>query len=107
MHAHAERVGRRLEDDYLTGDGFDDAFGSFVTFDNLTMDHHSAQALLDSSSAASSALHNTDVMDDCGFQQDLGVTYSQMNGRLDEIALLMQHSESYERFVSSAMPSRK
>jgi len=94
MHTHAERVGRRLEDDYLTGDGFDDAFGSFVTFDNLTMDHNSQ---------ASSSSSLPDAMDDCGFQQDLGVTYSQMNSRLDEIALLMQHSESYERFIRHAV----
>lgn len=43
-----------------------------------------------------------DRMDDCGFKVDVG-TFNQVNSKLDEIALLMQHTESYEQFVRHAV----
>ena len=42
------------------------------------------------------------MMDDCGFKAELG-TFLQMNAGLDEVALLMQHTESYDRFIRHAV----
>lgn len=62
-----------------------------------------AQDLLDDGNAATLDKHKVlDMMDDCGFKKELG-TISQVNGKLDEIALIVQHTESYERFIRHAV----
>lgn len=61
-----------------------------------------AQELLDEGDIARINKSNVfDMMDDCGFRAEIG-QMSQLNSKLDELALLIQHTESYDRFIRHA-----
>lgn len=92
LHSKAKSVGDRIEERYLSGEAIDEGvFGEDGGFIGLT-----------GGSSVSDKATALEAMDDCGFKSELG-TFMNMNARLDEIALLMQHTESYERFIRHAV----
>ncbi len=100
----ARGVANMLEEKYLNGDGgwedmfHNEEYGSSLTLKGVT-------AGIDASDGYQTAAEKAaalDRMDDCGFRHELG-TYPAVNAQLDEMALLLQHTESYERFVRHAV----
>lgn len=93
LHSKAKGVADRMEDRYLSGEALDE--GVFGGEDGGFMGMTSGTSVPDKSMTL-------EGIDDCGFKVELG-TFMNMNARLDEMALLMQHTESYERFIRHAV----
>lgn len=92
LRSKASVVANMLEERCLSGEVLDEGlFGEESGFLGIT----GGASTVDKAAALES-------MDDCGFKMELG-TFVKMNSRLDEIALLMQHAESYERFIRHAV----
>jgi len=92
FHSKASAVADMIEERYLSGEVLDEGIygeeGGFLGISGGT-------SVTDKNAAI-------EMMDDCGFKAELG-TFLHINARLDEIALLMQHTESYERFIRHAV----
>lgn len=88
VNARSNAVAGMIEEKYMTGDGL----------------QYDQQDLFDGGKADSGEDKKTilDRMDDCGFKNELG-SFVQINANLDELALLLQHTESYERFIRHAV----
>jgi hypothetical protein len=87
LHSRAGDVANQIEERYLSDNSEEDLFGENI------------------SQAEGSQLQKKEafeVMDDCGFKVELG-SFSDINANMDEVALLMQHTESYERFIRHAI----
>ena len=90
--SRAADVTNRIEDRCLSGDVIDEGlFGEEGGFLGIA----GGSSKVDKAAAL-------ETMDDCGFKMELG-TFAKLNSQLDEIALLMQHAESYERFIRHAV----
>ncbi len=85
-------VANAIEEKYLSGDGMQ--YDRQDLFDGANGSNGSG-TVGDKRSAL-------EMMDDCGFKADLG-TFVHVNASLDELALLLQHTESYERFIRHAV----
>lgn len=89
LHNKARSVADLIEEKYISGEVLDEGFfgeeGNFLSLSTTT-----------------DKIAAIETMDDCGFKAQLG-SFVQMNSKLDEIALLMQHTESYERFIRHAV----
>lgn len=92
FHSKARAVADLIEERYLSGEvldeGIDGEDGGFLGISGKISVTDKVAAI--------------EMMDDCGFKAELG-TFLQMNVGLDEVALLMQHTESYERFIRHAV----
>ncbi len=88
VNMRSNTVAGMIEEKYMSGDGL----------------QYDEQDLFDGGKADSGEDKKTilDRMDDCGFKNELG-TFVQINSNLDELALLLQHTESYERFIRHAV----
>lgn len=93
LHSKAKGVGDRMEERYLSEEALDE--GVYGGEDGGFMGMTSTTTVPDKSM-------RLEGIDDCGFKAELG-TFMNMNAKLDEIALLMQHTESYERFIRHAV----
>jgi hypothetical protein len=92
LRSRAATVANQLEERCLSGEVLDEGlFGEESGFLGIA----GGASQVDKAAAL-------ETMDDCGFKMELG-TFVRMNSRLDEIALLMQHAESYERFIRHAV----
>ena len=87
LHSRAGNVANQIEERYLSDNSEEDLFGENVT--------QSEGSQLQKKEAF-------EMMDDCGFKVELG-SFSDINANMDEVALLMQHTESYERFIRHAI----
>eukprot|EP00557_Chaetoceros_sp_GSL56_P008883 CAMPEP_0176502768 /NCGR_PEP_ID=MMETSP0200_2-20121128/14950_1 /TAXON_ID=947934 /ORGANISM="Chaetoceros sp., Strain GSL56" /LENGTH=961 /DNA_ID=CAMNT_0017901903 /DNA_START=37 /DNA_END=2922 /DNA_ORIENTATION=+ len=96
LHSKAKNVADRIEEQYLSGEELEEGvFGGEDGGGFMGMTSGST-SIPDKSSLS------LEGMDDCGFKAELG-TFMKVNARLDETALLMQHTESYERFIRHAV----
>jgi hypothetical protein len=93
IHARSNGVANMIEEKYMSGDGL------------LYMDEQQ-QDIFDSVKSdggnGGDKKMALEKMDDCGFRSELG-SFVQVNSSLDELALLLQHTESYERFIRHAV----
>ena len=87
-HMKSNGVAEMIEEKYISGDGL----------------QYDEQELYDGGKADGKSDKKTilDSLDDCGFKTELG-SFVQVNASLDELALLLQHTESYERFIRHAV----
>jgi len=87
-------VANAIEEKYLSGDG--------LQYDRQDLFDAAAASGANGTGSAEDKKSMLELMDDCGFKTDLG-TFVQVNASLDELALLLQHTESYERFIRHAV----
>jgi cell fate (sporulation/competence/biofilm development) regulator YlbF (YheA/YmcA/DUF963 family) len=87
-HQRSNGVANMIEEKYLSGDGL----------------QYDQQELFEGGKADGNLDKKTilDRLDDCGFKSELG-SFMQVNSHLDELALLLQHTESYDRFIRHAV----
>ena len=112
-------VANAIEEKYLNGDGMaEEEYYQQDIFESMANAGTTVGNAIGGSAASSSASKSggkalkmdmtldkktvLDRMDDCGFKAELG-TFVQVNANLDELALLLQHTESYERFIRHAV----
>lgn len=107
-------VANAIEEKYLNGDGMaEEEYYQQDIFESVANASSSATTTPASKSNVGKAFLKMDGskfdkkkvldrMDDCGFKAELG-TFVQVNANLDELALLLQHTESYERFIRHAV----
>jgi len=118
VHMKSNAVANMIEEKYLNdGDGLE--YDEQILMDaRADADAAAAAVISSSSNTASSHVANNfnvfrstsaadkkailDKLDDCGFNVELG-TFLNVNANLDEMALLLQHTESYERFIRHAV----
>jgi len=87
MQARANNVANQIEEKYITGNsGLGEDLFSEAQNGGTPRNKHAA----------------IEMMDDCGFKHELG-TLPQINSFMDELALLLQHTESYDRFIRHAI----
>lgn len=84
----ASNVISRMEEKYVHGNGLEHENLDLILFKQNDME--------------SDKNKNLDVVDDCGFTNALG-SLSSLDSSLDEVALILQHTESYERFIRHAV----
>lgn len=82
LESKSTRVISRIEDKYINGEGLDDDDGN----DSDSPNYNSMQV----------------YDNDCGFVANLG-KLAQVDQTMDETALALQHTESYERFIRHAV----
>ncbi len=87
-HQRSNGVANMIEEKYLSGDGL----------------QYDQQELFEGGKADGNMDKKTilDRLDDCGFKSELG-SFMHVNSQLDELALLLQHTESYDRFIRHAV----
>lgn len=89
-------VANAIEEKYLSGDGMQyDQKDLFDLDSSITSGGNIGSTTEDKKNVL-------ELMDDCGFKADLG-SFVHVNASLDELALLLQHTESYERFIRHAV----
>jgi len=101
LQSRANGVSSQIEEKYISGAAFgEDLFsddGGALRFMGIASGNSSvSDGTLGNKNAA------LDMMDDCGFKVELG-TLPEINAFMDELALLLQHTESYERFIRHAI----
>jgi len=95
MQARANVVANQIEEKYISGNA------------SLNEDLFSDMGISGTNGAGpdgTPANKNAalEMMDDCGFKSELG-SLPQINSFMDELALLLQHTESYDRFIRHAI----
>lgn len=88
INLRSNAVASAIEEKYMSGDGMQ--YDQQDLFDGGKTDGNEDKKTI------------LDRMDDCGFKNELG-SFIQINANLDELALLLQHTESYERFIRHAV----
>ena len=105
--ARGEDVSTQIEDRFIAGD---DYAGSFALFEHQSY-HVGEDALalggtrvLPTEGAKNKNVEHDDdarLLDDCGFSSELGEV-AELDALLDELALVLQYTEAYERFIRHA-----
>jgi hypothetical protein len=95
----AERVAEKIEERYATSSGNVED-GALA---NVIMGLSGAgEAALGGGSVDITTKRNASLKDDCGFNNEVG-NLSDVDAALEEWALMLQHTESYERFLRHAV----
>ena len=102
---NANNVINQMEEKYVHGTGLEHENLDLILFKNNENDDSNIDNIDNANinKKMSSKQQEDDITDnDCGFTNALG-SLSTLDSSLDEVALILQHTESYERFIRHAV----